>query len=585
MEHDRPRVLVLSGHFAEHHPAAASLSEHFDVDVFDTMQHAMEALRHQTYHAVLADVGDFLPLERALVGEQASLVLNTVGEGVCVIDADGICRWSNNRMRGYAPEVFEKVKHICLRARSQFAEQFSQGLGQSEDRPATASRKFSLRTDDEQYYELITSPVIDEKGQVQQVVAVVWDATGGMRLQQKIDAIDHAGRELVRIEGDLVCDMAPDERLKLLRDKIIKYSGELMHFDHFAIRVLDERTNKLEVAISEGLPSESLDIDLYALAEGNGISGYVASRGRSYICHDTARDPRYIKGIEQARSSLTVPLRLHDKVVGVYNIESNEIGAFTEDDRQFAEIFGRYIGLALNVLDLLLVERRVVTGRLTNSVVQEMAEPLNDIVTEAQTLIEEYIGDDTMRSRLNRIVDNVALIRETVKEVAAGTNTVVGNQRVKAPPTDSPLVGKRVLIVDDEENIRNTIDQVLCKYGCKTTVCRDGYEAVHMIEQDHFDVILSDIKMPQRNGYEIFATARKMREDYPVVLMTGFGYDPNHSIVRASQEGLNQVLFKPFKVEQLIDEICKAMRLPHRQSEQSPHRPAQSDEQAAGQDR
>jgi hypothetical protein len=43
--------------------------------------------------------------------------------------------------------------------------------------------------------------------------------------------------------------------------------------------------------------------------------------------------------------------------------------------------------------------------------------------------------------------------------------------------------------------------------------------------------------------------------------MTGFGYDPNHSIMRASQEGLHAVLYKPFKVELLMLEVRKAMQI------------------------
>ena len=42
--------------------------------------------------------------------------------------------------------------------------------------------------------------------------------------------------------------------------------------------------------------------------------------------------------------------------------------------------------------------------------------------------------------------------------------------------------------------------------------------------------------------------------------MTGFGYDPHHSIVRASQEGLQSVLFKPFQIEQLVDAVKKAIK-------------------------
>jgi DNA-binding NtrC family response regulator len=72
-------------------------------------------------------------------------------------------------------------------------------------------------------------------------------------------------------------------------------------------------------------------------------------------------------------------------------------------------------------------------------------------------------------------------------------------------------------------------------------------------------MVVSDIKMPDRNGYEVFASARKYRVTIPVLLMTGFGYDPHHSIVRASQEGLQGVLFKPFQIERLIDEVRKSL--------------------------
>jgi two-component system, sensor histidine kinase SagS len=65
--------------------------------------------------------------------------------------------------------------------------------------------------------------------------------------------------------------------------------------------------------------------------------------------------------------------------------------------------------------------------------------------------------------------------------------------------------------------------------------------------------------MPDKSGYDVFAAARKRDLTMPVILMTGFGYDPNHSIVRASQEGLQAVLFKPFKVEQLLAEVRKAI--------------------------
>ena len=77
-----------------------------------------------------------------------------------------------------------------------------------------------------------------------------------------------------------------------------------------------------------------------------------------------------------------------------------------------------------------------------------------------------------------------------------------------------------------------------------------------------FDLIVSDIQMPDRNGYEVFAAARKHCPGVPVILMTGFGYDPHHSIVRASQEGLQGVLFKPFEIELLLNQVRDALTNP-----------------------
>ena len=104
-----------------------------------------------------------------------------------------------------------------------------------------------------------------------------------------------------------------------------------------------------------------------------------------------------------------------------------------------------------------------------------------------------------------------------------------------------------------------TIGDLLRRFGCSVDGVAEGNKAVEMINKKDYDLILSDIKMPGKNGYEIFAAAKDKDPDLPVILMTGFGYDPHHSIVRARKEGLAAVLFKPFKVDQLLGEIRKAI--------------------------
>ena len=80
---------------------------------------------------------------------------------------------------------------------------------------------------------------------------------------------------------------------------------------------------------------------------------------------------------------------------------------------------------------------------------------------------------------------------------------------------------------------------------------------------DSYDVIISDIRLPDYSGYQLMLRLGKIMQRVPMVLMTGFGYDPGHSIVKARQNGLHPkcVLFKPFRLDQLIDVINTVLEL------------------------
>lgn len=557
--HEQPaRILVLANPSETNQGLVGALRAQAEVVCIESIDEAIERLRHERFDAIFSDSADFLPLERALISAQASLILNTLGEGVCIVDSEGRCNWMNRRLQDWPPRVRENVRRTCQEALQLFSSQVSPA---SPDVPAfSRSKRYALNLDEQQFLEMIASPVISpSSGRVAQVVAVVWDSTSTRRLQQKIDAIDGAGRELVRLESDLIVKLSVDQRLKLLEEKIIRYTRDLMHFDHFAIRLLDRRTGRLELVIAVGLPPEAMAVELHAESEGNGISGYVAATGRSYICPDVERDPRYVIGLDHARSSLTVPLRLHDKVIGIFNVESRQRAAFNEDDRQFAEIFGRYVAVALNILDLMVVERAGVAHKVADDVCAEAAGPLNDILSDARGLMDEYIGNEDLRSRLQQIIDNALNIRACLNQAAQGPRALLGVAEVNDGP-DPIIAGAEILVADDEPNIRATISDVLRKFRANVTVATTGAEAIALVKSRQFSLVISDIRMPDKSGYDVFAAARKHSATLPVILMTGFGYDPNHSIVRASQEGLHAVLFKPFKAAQLLEEIRRALQ-------------------------
>ena len=120
MESHQPRILVLGETVRHSQLVIDALSQFYVVDVVGNMDHVPSAMLDEMYDAVLADVGEFQSFGRGLGGEEAHLVLNTIGEGVCVIDADGRMSWSNQRMRSFAPPVIENVKQICCQARHIF---------------------------------------------------------------------------------------------------------------------------------------------------------------------------------------------------------------------------------------------------------------------------------------------------------------------------------------------------------------------------------------------------------------------------------------------------------------------------------
>ena len=173
----------------------------------------------------------------------------------------------------------------------------------------------------------------------------------------KLNAIDRAGRELVRLDHESLVSRDAAGRLKLLEERVIRCSRDVLDYQHFTVFLLDQRTNRLECIVWEGLESFGKKVELFASTEGNGITGYVAATGRGYLCHDVRNDPKYVPSLSNARSTLTVPLRLHDKVVGVLHVESERLNAFSEEDRQFAEIFANYVAMALHILNLLVFER------------------------------------------------------------------------------------------------------------------------------------------------------------------------------------------------------------------------------------
>ncbi|OGE23098.1 MAG: hypothetical protein A3J42_00765 [Candidatus Dadabacteria bacterium RIFCSPHIGHO2_12_FULL_53_21] len=102
---------------------------------------------------------------------------------------------------------------------------------------------------------------------------------------------------------------------------------------------------------------------------------------------------------------------------------------------------------------------------------------------------------------------------------------------------------KRVLVVDDEQLILKIISDILTKEGYEVVVANNCEKAAEYLRSSHFDVVLSDIKMPVKSGIDLLEEIKKKDPNIPVILMTGFA--SLETAVEAVQNGAFDYLIKP----------------------------------------
>jgi CheY-like chemotaxis protein len=321
------------------------------------------------------------------------------------------------------------------------------------------------------------------------------------------------------------------------------------------IRLLDHQTGKLEPLLQEGMTPEAAQRVLYARTTGNGVTGLVAATGKSYFCPDANCDPHYLLGSAGAHSSLTVPLIYQEIVIGTFNVESPLTNAFGIEDLQFAEIFSRELAASLHTLELLTAEKRSSTTQSIDAINREVALPVDDILANATAVLDRYIGHEPeIATKLRQIIAGARAIKLSIQKV--GEDLVPPSSPTSPVDTSHPLLkGIRVLVADNDERLRRTAHSILGRWGCIVETARDGQEALTMAKLSSYDAILADIRLPDFSGYDVY---KKLRESQPkarVILMTSYGYDPSHSIVKARQDGLRLVLYKPFRIDQLLETL------------------------------
>ncbi|MDX2036415.1 MAG: response regulator [Isosphaeraceae bacterium] len=558
---EKPRILVIERDPLSDHAAGRRLAEIYEVVAARSMTRAMVMLRDGDFAGVYVD-GTLLPtVHWAGVLIQADEILATISDGVAVVDDQQRIIWLN-------PE-FELLVDPSVAA---LGSTFFRALGSPEilgpdARPfetAAATGKpavTELRVDANRYLRVTVTPVF-ERGEtaktISHMIALTRDITNETLQQQKINAIHVAGEELADLTVEELAEMSVEERTELLKHNIGRHMRELLCFDYVEIRLLDRATGRLIPLLNEGMTPIAAARELFADRQGNGVTGYVAATGQSYLCPDTAGDPLYLEGAAGARSSLTVPLMFHAHVIGTLNVENSQPNAFDERDRMFLEIYGRDVAVALNTLELLQAEKQSTASASVEAISREVALPLDDILNDATIVLDRYAGhDEDIIHRLRHLLYQAREVRSSIQRVGS---TIAPPARREAGRSVARLQGVDLLVVDSEESTRRSAHQLLGRQGAVVETARDAAEAIALARVTRYSAALVDIRLPDMNGFDAYRRLRDVQPGLPVILMTGFGYDPTHSIVKARQEGLQSVLYKPFRVDRLLEAVEQAIR-------------------------
>ncbi len=570
-ESNMPRVLCYSREPEQARSIAESLKAQYDVVCPESLEDSLETLNEGQFSGLFLCGSEMTSAGLLL---QAGGILQQLQDGFALVGHRREVLWHNDRLLTLTDSDeshIDRSFYQCFGSPEILGPDFCPlntafGMGEA--------ARSTLRVGDKTYYEVEATPVFDsETGHsdiARFLIVVVRDISTEVLQRQKLNAIYQAGLELGDLTPQELLEMSVDDRVDLLKSKILHFTQDLLEYDTVEIRLVDRSTKSLDPLLAVGMDEVAETRTLLASPQGNGVTGFVASTGKSYLCEDTTSDPLYLLGASEARSSLTVPLMLHDEVFGTFNVESPKKRAFSENDLQFLELFAREIAVALNTLELLAVEKISTATESTELILREVVDPVDKIIQDTTWLIENTVGADAgVTERLRGVLKYTRGIKQMIQTVG-GTFPHQANPSVMPDSDVRPLMQhKRVLVVDEDQEVRQAAHQLLRRFGCDVETAHNGEECFLLARSYHYDAVLSDIRLPDFKGYEVFNQLKQIDPHVPVILMTGYGYDPGHSIVKARQAGCKAVLFKPFRVDQLVSELEKAFSSPADLAEQS----------------
>jgi len=242
------------------------------------------------------------------------------------------------------------------------------------------------------------------------------------------------------------------------------------------------------------------------------------------------------------------------------------------------------IGFAKDIREIRRKDQLATLGEIAIGLSHEINNPLTSIVTNL-ALVRGRLDDDPAHAgdlaQIDAIQEGVARIQARIdsieqmarsgtyasREYLRGAQMIDLADRAEEPlasPVAAPgptLSGLRILVVDDDAAVTASLEELLSREGCRVRTAADGEEAIRRLVEGPWDLVLSDVVMPNMDGYDLFQKVKTLRPDTAVILMTAYYHDQDHIIKRSRLKGLEGSVFKkpinPDHLKKVIARACK----------------------------
>ncbi|MCG8591376.1 MAG: response regulator [Proteobacteria bacterium] len=238
------------------------------------------------------------------------------------------------------------------------------------------------------------------------------------------------------------------------------------------------------------------------------------------------------------------------------------------------------IGFAKDLREILHRDQLATLGQVAIGLSHEINNPLAVVLNQAELLEQdltalagerdcsvEYERVDAVRREVARITEILERLTEMVETDSVETIDYIGPAKMidlrasRGPSeTDPRLRDLRILVADDDAGICRSMKEILEGHGCVVTTASDGMQALEQLENRHFDLLLTDVVMPNMDGHQLYLAVQEQHPGLPVLMMTAFHYDKDHIIKRSRMKGLQGVIFKkPVDSKRLCEVIVESV--------------------------